>query len=278
MMNDLCRRYGFLAMTFVLALGTRSASAQAVDSTQDAGLTLTFQLRVKQLSQFIERFNDGDAEFPMLYLAYAGRLPEREEVLASLAGPALDPAMMERFIDYVMGDTMHPPRYLDYYGDDWYARAFCRVTYQGRQYPLTLMLKKIWHPRRGSEWVIVQSRAEFLTLTRSDTTKFLNPLSHATYFLDLYRAFDDHGNARSYVPASYNVDALSILLYLIDRGEIAFDGVTHLDFHFLQLDGWILRIEEETDAGLAGGWLIADLLEVTTEQKNAYQRDILFIE
>lgn len=268
-----------IVLLIFFASTTQGAAAQALPSPPDEGFTRRFQLRVKQLDQFIDRFNNADEELHRLYRSESVRQqdPAREAVLRTLAAPQLDAQRVERFIQHVSGAPPHGPVYLSQRDPDWYAEAFCEVTYRGQTERLELVLRKEIDPARGSRWVVAGAQADFLNLSYRDSTRLINPMSHATNFTDLYRAFEDHGNALVYAPHGYKPDKLSVLLHLMDRGELVFHGVQRLSFHFLQIDGWVVRVEELNASDHPGGWVISDLVETKPEEKDAYRRQVLHL-
>ena len=102
-----------------------------------------FALQVKQVDEFIERFNGDSATLLVKYQNehFSDKPLDRIALIKTLfnqQNPRWDYVEIEDFIDAVTGGA-YPVR-LDFFDTDWYARLNCQVKYKGKLHNIVLTL------------------------------------------------------------------------------------------------------------------------------------------
>lgn len=263
-----------LVLIFVFSLSFSSAA----NSQIYVGEEENFAFKVKQIDEFFERFNNSGTLIKDYILKnYDGLEVSRKDLLNSLfdlKSTSLAKEEVVRFISLV--DNPQNPVNLSFYDENWYARVKCTVVYHGKDSELLLMLR-VQHEQGGSsKWVVHQVYAEFLnTPDENNPYASLNPMSHATNFLGLNRAFEDPENLKAYLTSSFLDDQLSKFAIEMQHNRISFKQVEDISYHFFQVDGWIFSVENFQRSEKNSGWLISRLLQADSSEKEAYKLYLL---
>ncbi len=278
-----------LVFLFFLAL---TSNAQFFDQN--------FLSKVKQIDEFIDRFNYDEEnargyallskrasthqDMAEIYeYIYGDKHTDRVDVLLSLFSYENALSIGKKNIrEFVLQTTDSTnQRKLGFYDDDWYAVVTGEVTYKGHKESVQLTLKNKMGKTRdgqdGSYWALVSARADFL-FKPADIDKRLgvNAGSHGVNFVPLISALEDQDNAYNLTAEEYEPDTLSIFLYAVQNGELSFNSVKAVNYHFLQIDGWIFSVEYFNRSDSNSGWLISDLIKVEEDdQKQLYRSEIL---
>jgi hypothetical protein len=238
----------------------------------------SLQSRIKQLDEFIARFN--------YQLAATGKPPAnrldteaRKKQLASLFDVAyiqkMDSQQRQtalRFINQVAGDTSKF-WLLSLADKGLYAQAHCQVQYQGKKHTINLRLTTQQDEKQNLRWVIVAAQAPFLEVKPTDTTQFLSPVSHELNFMQLAKITEQQPqNIAAYTAQHYEVEQLPIVLFLIKTKQLKIDFVQHITFHFLQVPHFIFTVKHHERTQGNVGWLISHLEEASPTEKAAYWR------
>lgn len=265
--------YLLCSMVFiVMACGQVTAQHETADSLFEHSL----QSRIKQLDEFIARFN--------YQIVPSGKPPAnrldtaaRKKQLASLFDvdyvQGMDSSQRQtalRFISQVAGDSSKF-WLLSLADKGLYAQAHCQVQYQGKKATLQLILHTQQDDKQNLRWVISSAEAPFLAVVPTDTTQFLSPVSHELNFMQLAKITEQQPqNIAAYTAPHHKVDQLSIVLYLIQTKQLKINFVQHLSFHFLQVPNFVFTVKhfERTRGNV--GWLISHLATATEAQKAAY--------
>ncbi|GAB4409943.1 MAG: hypothetical protein OHK0039_13950 [Bacteroidia bacterium] len=255
---------------------------------QVAGQPLTasqqrdFTLEVKQVDEFFERFNFDRNTLVLQYMAknYPGRTFSRSEMLLTLfnaAKPNWDTALVGAFIR----DVTRPrsAALLDFYAEDWYAELDCSVFYRGMVKKATLVMEIQCEADNSSRWIIRGVQADFLDLPRQeDDHKAINPMSHGTDFMALGKALDDTRNLRNVVYRGYEAEAMSLFMHELQTGNIEFQQVNNICYHFLQVPGWIFQVRRYLrNNSTNSGWLIDELVRADEMAKAVYRYEVLHL-
>ena len=240
----------------------------------DDQLELTFRFRVKQVNQFISRFNNKDQEFIDLHKEFRGIPPGRAEAIRRVIAPYVNAQLGDEFVKAVTTDSLSV---LTLYDDNWYAHATGIVKYKGQEDTLKLSLRLYRDAENTFRWVIGGARADFLSIRREENGVFINPSSHETNFIGLKKVFAKGGNGSAFFDPNFEGDDLTLLSYAMAGKEIEFLGVIQLEFYFLQLPGWTFRITDHNGLYRGGGWLISDLEHMNDEEKKDFKRDHLYL-
>lgn len=260
----------FLVLYFSFSTST---SAQIQDEYKE-----NFAFEVKQIDEFIERFNDEKTLIKeYVYQHYDNMEISREVLLKSLFNlnsKDLQKTDVLKFIQSV--NNPQRPVLLSFYDRDWYARVKCSVLYQQKERELYVMLQVQRDKDGVAKWVINSVFADFfVTADEKDQAASLNPVSHGTDFMTLNKAFSDAENVKTFLPAGYQEDQLSKFILEVQNKRIFFQHVEEISYHFFQIDGWILTVENFQRQEKNSGWLISRLIEATKEEKDNYKQRVL---
>jgi hypothetical protein len=238
----------------------------------------------KQVNQFFRRFNgeedikgeryypeDKDYRNPVLRKKYLDNLFNNENTY-------LTPALKGEFIDHLLDKK--DPVFLEFHGGDWFAEVTTTFNYQGAEKFLTLFLQ-LENDTVGSKWVITNVYFEpFARIfanqdsLRSAGQQFLHPMSHEIDFMNIVRAFADKKSLEQYLAWKYRPDYLTLFVYEFKKGNLQFNTVTKVKFHFFQVDGWYFELSDFNRQGYNTGWLISSLMKISKEEKDVLMKYI----
>ena len=274
----------FLILLHLITL----CSGQTVFTFKDSLDTRKILLEVKQIDQFIKRFNYEENIFNGEEKTKAEILKEKENIIAyqtgrkkilltlfNLKDTSLFNSDAIDFINFVGDDTNHIS--ISYYDADWYATVICTMSYKGKNQNITLTLKNEGNNKRGFKWIIAGANAIFINIGASikDTTKFISPMNHELGFMDLYNVFSDSKNILDYTAEKYFPDNLSVFLFLVKSGEIKYVQVNSIKYHFLQVKNWSFTVEYFNRPDNNAGWLISSMIKSNENDKLNYRRTVL---
>ena len=254
--------------------------------------------RVKQLDQFIGRFNyeESLSGNPMHgngegHNGNSGNMPEamkdaaadsmRRLVIMTLfdlvCKDCFDMGLVNEFLDQVT-DENNPVK-LDFYDDNWYAGLKTQIKYKGTPMDISLTMENEAYPGPKSKWVIAGADGPFIEHVdpAGQVEKHIHPMSHETDFIDLERAFSDRSNIELYAARTYRHDNLSQLFDKVKSKEIVYQGVKNTKYHFLQVQGWIFVVEHFERNSKNSGWLISKLIKADSREKAKYKVENLHL-
>lgn len=262
----------------VIGLCCTSARGQQIDFLSEEN----FVFKVKQIDEFIERFNNARTTPIRRYVRenYAVDSLSHTSLLVSLFNQE-DTDWHEEDIRAFVADVTRggTAPLLDFYDGEWYAELDCTGQYQGREETFTLVLSlEVLQRGRGAKWVINGVSADFLGLGYdTDYRRTLNPASHDTDFINLITALQDTTNFRNYLSSRTQPSQLLLFFDELCEGNLVFKHVNQITYHFMQIDNWIFKVRDFNRDTSNSGWLISELLRVTNAQKLQYQEKMLYI-
>jgi hypothetical protein len=263
-----------LVFIFMLSLVFSSSVHSQVYAMEEEN----FAYEVKQIDEFFERFNNESTLIKdYIHNNYDRLEPSREDLLKSLFNLKSKHLRKEVVLNFInrVNDPENPVT-LSFYDEDWYARVKCAVVYEERVRDLSLLLRIQQEENGGSKWVVYQVYADFLnTPEGNDPKAFLNPMSHATDFMGLNKAFEDPENLKAYLTSGFQDDQLSKFAIEMQNNKITFQQVEDISYHFLQVDGWIFSVENFQRPEKNAGWLISRLIEADAAEKEEYKQHLL---
>ena len=243
---------------------------------------------VKQYEEFIERFNfDSDAVIVKWFQKnYPGQNLDRDMLIRSLFNledPEWDPNVVDDFIASVMDQD--DPIYLDFYDDQWFAEVSCVFEYNKIQYPGSIILESKRFGNHSSKWQIVTVVADFLPTGEHEgpipvshnPERILSPVSHATDFAALHRAFKDLSNLPNYFSRDQWSPRLYVFLREMMKGTLCLDAVKGVTYHLLQIDDWIVTLNYYNRNLPNSGILISNIIRADNAKKEGYKRKRLNI-
>lgn len=263
-----------LVSMLILSFGFSSLASGQLYSRHEEN----FAYEVKQIDEFFERFNNESTLIKdYLFKKYDRLELSREDLLKSLfdlRSTYLQKELVAKFLK-VVNDPQKPVK-LSFYDPDWFAKVTCRVVYEEKERELLLLLRVQKEKNGGSKWVVHNVYADFFnTPEGNNPNAFLNPVSHATDFMGLNRAFEDPENLKAYLSSGFQDDQLSKFALEMQNNRISFQQVEHISYHFFQVDGWVFTVENFQRQEKNAGWLISRLIQADAKEKKAYKQNLL---
>ena len=170
------------------------------------------------------------------------------------------------------------PLYLDFHGKDWFAEVTATFTYHREKVNILLYLK-IEEQNHGYKWVF--SNIYFTQFSKwfehvgdtSNHTMFIHPLSHELDFMNFNKIFRDEENIDYYLEKNYDPDQLALFVAAIKSGDLKFESVNNVKFHFFQIPNWYFELVYFNRNDMNSGWLISNLLRITNRDKELLIRN-----
>jgi hypothetical protein len=140
---------------------------------------------------------------------------------------------------------------------------------------------KLEKQNNGYKWVfsnVYFGRFNDLFIHVGDTTNlklFLHPLSHEIDFMNIHKVFEEPGNLDYYLDRYYRPDQLALFVSEIKNGNLIFESVKEVKFHFLQIPGWYFEVSYFNRNNNNSGWLISNILKITDKDKNELLRNYI---
>ena len=253
-----------------------SVSGQVLSSSGRLMDDGRFAASTKQVNQFFRRFNaeeskEGDVRYYSDNENYRSRELRRSfiNILFDNETSDIPVELKKNFLEYVVSESY--PQYLTFHGGDWFAEATTVFSYGGRSQDVTLFLK-LQPERLGYEWVIENVNFEpfknAFDKPEGDQKKFLHPLSHELGFMNLRKAIQDDPKPESYTPKGFDPDYLTLFIFEIKKGNLKFETVRDVKYHFFQIDKWYFELSQFNRPGFNTGWLISNLVKLENGDKD----------
>jgi hypothetical protein len=106
--------------------------------------------------------------------------------------------------------------------------------------------------------------------------KFLHPMSHEIDFMNLIKVFREPETVEYYFNEQFKPDFKTLFLYEIKNGNMKFETVENVSFHFFQLNDWYFQLKEFNRSGYNTGWLIANISKIPEDQKDMLLKYIYY--
>lgn len=272
-----------ILIAFAIVVVTLSVAAAqstgAFGTVKDDGRLVA---STKQLNQFFRRFNaeespDGSQRY------YPGdslyhNIPLRQgfiQILFDNQTGGISKELKKEFIDEVLSANL--PQYLNFHQEGWIAEVQADFLFKGKREQATLLMK-IQAQGLGYEWVIdaisFDPFKDLFSKPKGSEKDFLHPLSHELTFMNMRKAFENTGQPESFTKSSFSPDYLTIFLYEMKKGNLKFQTVNKMKFHFFQIDGWYFEVAQFNRPGFNTGWLISTLSKLEVGDKEVIQKYI----
>jgi hypothetical protein len=241
--------------------------------------------QTKQVNQFFRRFNGeedekGERYYPRDRLYRSPKLRRKYlGILFDASNTGISNELKVEFAKDVLDKD--EPVILDFHGGNWFSEVHTTFTYNGKTEPVILFME-LEKDHLGHKWVITRVHADmFEPYFGRDTTRigrFLHPLSHELDFMNLRKAFLNPDSVSQYTAKRFRPDHLTLLLYEIRKGNMKFQSISEVKFHFFQIDGWYFELSQFNRPGYNTGWLISNLVKLNNESEKATLRRYLYYE
>jgi hypothetical protein len=237
----------------------------------------------KQINQFFHRFNaEENLEGKRLYEGEPGfrdisMRTKYIQMLFDKENGNISSDLKASFIKEVTDNKK--PEYLNYYAGRWFAEVDTKFTYQGQSRTVVLFLE-LEEENQGIKWVINNVYFyPFTELFYTDSTamkKFLHPMSHELDFMNLIKVFKEPKTVEYYFDHDYKPDFKTLFLYEVKKGNLVFETVQKVSFHFFQINNWYFQLQEFNRQGGNTGWLIANISHIPEDQKSQLLKYIYY--
>jgi hypothetical protein len=276
------KQLAFIFIGCIIITGHVRGQSTAMNSNWERN----FVFEVKHLDEFFERFNNEKNTLLRKYVQqkFPGIVIDRASLLNGLfnkTNASLNQSDQQTFSTQVT-DSVHPV-FLDFAGKDWYATTLCKFRYQGKLIDVKLVLKIQQVANGGMKWVIVSASSDLIKPTTiADKTgpvtnpqRFLNPMSHATDFMNLSDVFEEPAYIKDYLDTSFYKKAWAMgVLRAVQRQELQFVQVKKISYYFFQIDGWTFSVHNFPRKSSNSGWLINRLVKMSEAEKEDFKNKL----
>jgi hypothetical protein len=242
-------------------------------------LPRNYLIKVKQLSEFIDRFNyqkdflnhDIGPEFKSIITRY-----DYIRLLFDNEDKRFDPDMeddtykilVDMFIHEVCSDSI----YIDCYSEQIFAELTCQISINGKNEEIRMLLKR--ESDHGLKWSIVSvdqnfnGRTAYQPSKRPDSSAndsseiYIPPLSNETNFIDLKVLLNDQNNLNNLSSRDCVEENVLVFYDMIQSGVLKYQHVKSTTYHILDIPGWVVVVSNFHRNTNNSGWLISDLLSI----------------
>jgi len=235
------------------------------------------KMRVKQLDEFMERFN---YERDLLGNPVNDRFDTevRKKYVFSLFNEDLfqqaKDSLLNIYTDFVdVVTNIRKPVHIDFTDNEWLAQCNCKVTCNGKTSHIFVFLKPEKIREYEYKWVIAGATGDLLSLKPVKTNQgmMISPVENELGFMNLSRISKNNKDVLNYMCEDYTEDTLTVLNTLIYTGQLKIEYVEKVVYHFFQAPGYVFKVEYfERDRNNAG-WLISDLIHLSKAEKENYR-------
>jgi hypothetical protein len=241
-----------------------------------------FYAQTKQVNQFFRRFNaEEDLTGKRLYSGDNGyRDPKSRKkylnILFDNDNYGISAQEKQAFIDFVT--NQRNPVYLDFHAKGLFAEVSSEFLYKKEKVSVVMYLR-LEHQNLGYKWVISNvyfNKFDQMFTHLEDTTNLsliLHPMSHELDFMNIHKIFRDPNNLDYYVEEKYKPDHLALFIAECKNGNLKFEAVNNVKFHFFQVPGWYFEVNYFNRNTNNSGWLISNLLKINDKDKQELIRN-----
>lgn len=238
----------------------------------------------KQVGQFIRRFNKEEDRFGNRLYEGDSLYRDKElrekyiNLLFDEENTKIEGKTKQNFIDHVT--NLIAPTYLSLADTAWFAEVSATFRYKGKKVDMILYMKTE-RENMGLKWIIANvyfdefNNLFFTQPLGKDHPDFLHPMSHELDFMNLRKIFDNNKNVEFYAGQDYTPDHLTLFIFEIKQGNLKFETVTNVKFHFFQVNNWYFEISEFNRNSYNSGWLISNMFQVNETEKRRFFNQML---
>lgn len=278
----------YLVVNYLFLLLLSLPVSQAYSQERREKIPESLRRRVNSIESFMNRFNFEEDEIGnRKQVSESSSVTEsfvqarNHQILSLLDQQRISKAKDKDFVKEFLLDvnSLQKQAKLNFYDKQWFAEVQIQVLYKQKPQQVILILQNEETSPRTSQWVIRGVKADFLTIQpkQPDSLKFIPPNSHGTDFIGVPQNLSDPQWISQFAARDVEIDPLSIFFYAVYSGEITFKQTLRASYHFLQLDHWIMKVEEVNQDSTSAGWLVAELIKAGPEDKSRYARQKLNI-
>lgn len=237
---------------------------------------------VKQLDEFIERFNNDSTMIRQYVKKYEpGNSLSRERMIKSLFNAESkhwDFAEVNRFIKEVVANDSQK---LSLSGGDFHAQLTCPIYYKKKKGTAVFNLELVQGANGGLKWVVSDVDADYLKsdtaatslkvasvapAIRDEKSGFLNPMSHATDFMNIDLIARSMSNpVNFFVEERRQSDLLKHFIRACSLNQVQVESPIVIAYRIGQIKGWMMEIRQFSRENKNSGWLISKLEKTNTK-------------
>jgi hypothetical protein len=245
------RRLLFIFIFLLIFLFGYSQGGYVIDESTP----ITEVLRIKQVSEFMKRFNRD--EIPMK-INKKDLLWQQKLILSLINFPLYmkDEQSAMNFATEMVKDSVR----LNYSDSTWHANAVCDALYNGKKVKIVLQLKTEVFADNCYKWVIYGAYGKFFDIAPVDKVRkrHISPVDNELNFMSLSDiTMRESANISDYTVSGYEQDRLSIFLFLVKNKLLKIKGVSELYYVFNE-SGYSFTVQYFNRENYNTGWLISD--------------------
>ncbi|MCB2221569.1 MAG: hypothetical protein KQI35_14315 [Bacteroidetes bacterium] len=270
-------------LVFCFLIGTVNAVSGQINKDQN-DLTYEMVLQVKQLNQFIDRFNyKKDIHNQDIDSVFREKMP-REKYLRTLFNVEDErfrimdsnnsiniKSEMEKFISSV-NNNQHP-QYLSYQDNQLFALARSVISFKGTDQEISLLLQLRVEKDQSSQWYIIGiPESPFsMNMEVDQRKKNIPPNSNETNFISISRLLNDSlVRFGDLIYPDHTYDPLSVFWYCLENKTLSFEHVIKITYYFFQIKDWVFTVDEFSRNSWNSGWLISDIYSAPDQSKDDF--------
>lgn len=271
----------FNLLYIALVFFSVNAKSQIINPEYDK----QFALQVKQIDEFIERFNfDTTGQNLLKEFLDQNNLTNRDtfnrafflKTLFNHEG-ALNLTTAKEFISIV--DNSPHPLYLNFYDNNWFAHLECDFFLLGKPHKIQVIMINQVKEKQISKWVIYSVKSDLFSIPEiEDSTKIFNPMSHAINFMTMDKALVDRNNSTNYYGKNFIPDPLSQFYFLTRNKILTFHKINQISYLFFQIPNYFFKVEYFRRQSNNSGWLISHIEKMGIKEKLEYKSKNLNID
>ena len=224
------------------------------------------KMKVKQLDEFISRFN---GEFPELKERKLNR-NQKLFLLIDYDYYQSDTNLVKGFIRSIDSNNYS----INYLKPSWYAEVVCLVKFNGKKEEVTLQMQVEADAQGKSRWVIKRAFLPFIEVkAKKSNRSFINPVNNETNFSDL-STYIKRGNIQNVLREGFEMNHLSVFMYLVQTKEIVFDQVQSVKYVFYT-PKYRFEVQNFNRANYNSGWLISKIIHDTSAKPILDSKDLI---
>src|SRR5260221_4680000 len=269
-----------ILLVFSLFLLTHSSLAQLVNDMDNESKLYAESKQIKQF--FIRCHGEEDEKGKWCYtgdkLLRTAKLRKKYlGILLDKSNSGIASVLKTQFVKEVLDKP--ESTILDFHGAGWFSEVHTTFIVDGKAQPVILFME-LEKDHLGTKWVINKVHADiFEPYFLRDTTKigrFLHPMSHELDFMNLTKALANSDSVSQFTVKRFVPDHLSLFLYEIKKGNMRFQSVNEVKFHFFQINGWYFELSEFNRPGYNTGWLMSGLVKLNNDTEKDLIRKHLY--
>jgi len=254
-MNNITK-FLLTGLLFVIAVLGFAQNNNSMDLESDAYLSKKFKLQTHQLAQFIDRFNFTE---PILI---EQQIPSRAKNLLMLLNYS-DTALIQKIktLDFI-NQIVESDVKLSLDNDNWFAKVACEFSFKKKPLQVFLYMKRKGNPVDGYSWRIAGVEASIFSnnkKTERNGITYINPLNNEVNFSELSKIFGSKADVSAYYQDGFEYNALNTFRDYILNEDLIFSHVQDIQYHFKNVAGYYITIDNFIRMETNAGWLISNI-------------------